>query len=251
MKIYKENGEDIPAIKVQDDFTSAPSGYTEVTTIDELMHLGVNSTNINISGWSDMLSFRDKLKELVYTKMQIALPTDVEDQSKWDLLTDSEKRAAASFFLVSKESFLLEVENDLRYWSIMAMEYRDWTQSVRYKRLELMEAIVFLRIQNLKDAKLILADLNQIAKDTVIDKDDLTKKLINPVKIKRMGRMYIEGFDNEEDDGVVALRDYINETPNTPFENGKGFRGLSYAFKGTNTASSVADELLDVMDGKF
>jgi len=251
MKIYKKDNEDIPAIKVQDNNEPSPSDYTEITTIDDLMSLGLGSTDISIPGWTDMICFRDKLKELVYTKMGVTSPEDIEDQNKWDLLSDLEKKASAEFFIVGRESFLLEVENDLRYWTVKSMEYRDWTQKVRFKRLEIMESIVFLRIQDICDAKIILADINQIAKDTVIEKDDLTKKLINPIRIKRMGRMYIEGLEDEENDGVVALRDYINETPGTPFQNGKGFRGLDCVFRTGHTASSVADELLDVMDGKF
>ena len=127
MKIYKKNNENIPALKVQDNNETSPLGYTEITTVDDLMSLGLGSTDISISGWTDMLCFRDKLKELVYTKMGVTSPEDVENQSKWDLLSDLEKKASAEFFIIGKESFLLEVKNDLRYWTIKSMEYRIWT----------------------------------------------------------------------------------------------------------------------------
>lgn len=250
MKIYKKDNEAIPAIVVQEDNVSDPTGYTEVTSILELIKLGVNSTDISIKGWTDKLCFRSKLKTLVYTKMQIASPEDVENQMNWDRLDADEKSAAAHFFLIGKESFLLEVVNDLRYWSLEAMKYRNWTQKVREQRLDTMESIVFLRIANIVDAKLILADLNQIAKDTVIDRDDLTKKLNANVKVKRLGRMYIQGLENVADDGVVALKDFIDSTAGTPF-NDNGIRNSSYAFRTGHTASSVADELLTVIDGTF
>jgi hypothetical protein len=250
MKVYKKNGENIPAIVVQDDLIGAPSGFTEISTIKDLKKLGEKSVDISIPGWTDKLCFRAKLKTFVYTKMQIALPSDLENQSNWDRLDAEEKSIAAHFFLVGKESFLLEVVNDLRYWSLEAMKYRHWTQEVRGQRLDIMEAIVFLRIQDVGDAKLILADLNQIAKDTVIDHDDLTKKLNVKVKVKRLGRMYIQGLSDEENDGVVAIGDFINSSSGTPFAN-NGFRNLPHTFRAGHTVDTVADELLAVMNGTF
>jgi len=252
MKIYKESTGDYPAVKVQDDATPTPSGYVEVTDIVELERYGVQGIDINISGWYDKKCVRGKLKTAVYAKMQVTAPADVEDQAKFDLLTDEEKSIATHWFLVGKEDFQLEVVNDDRYWSVKAHEYRCWTMAVRQERLEIMEAIVFRRVLDVAYAKGVLADLNQITKDTVIDIHDLTKELVNPVKSKRMTRMYVEGLESEENDGVVAIKDYIDETAGTPFANGKGFRGLdSSKFRTGHTPDSVADELLKVIDNTW
>jgi len=250
MKIYKEQGEDLGAIKVLIDSVPIPSGYIEVTDIFEFKLLASNSWDLDIIGWTDKLCFRKKLKQMVYLKMGVVDSDDVNDQSKWDLLSEAEKRIAAEYFLVYKKSFQLEVENSDRYWIVKASEYRDWTQECRERRLSLCDAIVFSRILNIEHAKLILTDLNQIAKDTVIDRDDLTKKLNQKIRVKRLGRMYIQGLEDEEHDGVVAIVDWVKSTPGTPFEN-NGFFSLSYPFKEGHTTQSVSDELLSIINGEF
>jgi len=250
MKVYKEENEALPDVKITQDSDNAPIGFVEITDIVELHRFGANSYGIDKQGWTDRLCFRSKLKEMIYTKMGVVDPDDVNDQSKWDLLSSQEKKLAADYFLVSKESFQLEVENSARYWIIKASEYRDWTQEAREKRLSLCDAIVYSRILNISDAKLILTDLNQIAKDTLIDKDDLTKKLNQKIIVKRLGKMYIQGLEDEEHDGVVAIVDWVKSTPGTPFEN-NGFFNLPYPFKPGHTAQSVSDELLSVINGEF
>ena len=251
MKIYKESTGTHPAVKIQDDATAAPAGYVEVTSIEEIERFGVQSIEISTSGWYDKKCVRAKLKTAIYTKMQIAAPADVENQAKFDLLTAAEKSIACHWFAVGKESFQLEVVNDDRYWVVKATEYRDWTVDVRQTRLAIMEAIVFRRVVDLSYAKDILADLSQITKDTVIDIDDLTKKLISKVRSKRMSRMYVEGLESEADDGIVAIKDFIDSTVGTPFEN-NGFRGLDASkFRTGHTPDSVADELLKVIDNTW
>ena len=250
MKVYKEESGNLPAVKITQDSGNVPTGFVEITDIEELNKLAGTSFDIDKQGWTDRLCFRSKLKEMIYTKMGVVDTDDVNDQSKWDLLSDKEKDLAAEYFLVSKESFQLEVETSARYWIIKASEYRDWTQEAREKRLSLCDAIVYSRILNISDAKLILTDLNQIAKDTLIDKDDLTKKLNQKIRVKRLGKMYILGLEDEEHDGVVAIVDWVKSTPGTPFEN-NGFFNLPYPFKPGHTAQSVSDELLSVINGEF
>ena len=184
--------------------------------------------------------------------MQVASAEDVDNEVNWNRLSQQEKSIAAHWFLVAKESFLLEINNSLRYWTIQANEYRTWTMEARSVRLNLMEGIVYLRVHDLGYAKDILSDLSQISKDTVIDVNDITKKLNNKIRLKRMTRMYINGLESVENDGVVAIKDYVDETPNTPFANGNGFRGLDASkFREGHTPDSVADELILVIEGKY
>ena len=251
MKIYIENGQiKHPAIIVQDDTTSAPLGYTEGNSIEDISYYGLKAIDPKISGWSDKKCVRDKLKIAVYTKMQITSPLDVEDQNKWDLLSDREKSIAAHWFLVGKESFQLEVVNEDRYWVIKAIEYRKWTEEVKTFRLRIMEAIVFRRTSSISDAKQILSDLSQIYVGTIIDIEDSTKKLREKVRVKRMNDMYVEGITSHEDDGEAGLRDFVNSEAGTPFEN-NGFRDYTYSFRENHTANSVADEILEVIDSKW
>ena len=158
MKIYKEQGEDLPAIKVLIDSAPIPSGYIEVTDIFEFKLLASNSWDLDIIGWTDKLCFRKKLKQMVYLKMGVVDSDDVNDQSKWDLLSEAEKRIAAEYFLVYKKSFQLEVENSDRYWIVKASEYRDWIQECRERRLSLWKVIVFARGVNIEHANVILTD---------------------------------------------------------------------------------------------
>lgn len=250
MKLYIEDNELIPAIIVQDDATAAPTGYTETSDIALVAEHGEANINEKLKGFRDKSSVRSKLKTLIYTKMQIAAPADVEDQAKFDLLTAAEKSIACHWFLVGKESFQLEVINDDKYWTQEAGEYRRWTMESRGKRLNRMESIVFRRLQSVSDAKQVLSDMNQIAKDTVLDFNDITKVLNTKIKVKKLTSMYVEGMESLEDDGVVGLKDYINSTVGTPFEN-NGFRGLTYTFRTGYTAGSVADELIEIMEGTW
>lgn len=250
MKLYKENNETIPAIKVLSDIEAAPAGYTEIVDIVEAYNEGMKAISPEKAGWCDKLSFRSKIKTMVYTKMVIVVPADVDDQTKWDLLTAAEKQIAAELFLIVKESFFLEVVNDLRHWTLEAGHYRHWTTEARNHRAKLAESILFMRMLNLSEAKLVLSDLNQIALDTVIDIDDITKKVKGKVKVKKLNDMYIEGLEDEENDGVVAVRDWINSEVGTPYET-NGFMNLGYAFKGTHTSATVRDELITALDGTF
>jgi hypothetical protein len=249
MKLYKESGEAYPAVKVLPNEDPAPAGFEEVTDICEFAKLGLNSVDIKMPGWTDRLAFRSELKIRVYAKMQLGAPADVESQTHWDRLTDDEKSLAAHYFLVGRESFLHEVVDDTRYWTIQAGDFRHWTQECRTYRAELAESIIFLRMQDLGHAKLILADLNQIAKDAVIELNEL-KKLTGKVRVKRLNRMYIEGLEDEEHDGVVAIKDWICSKEGTPFQN-NGFKNLAYPFRTGHTADSVADELIAILDGVY
>jgi len=252
MKIYIEDGETVPAVIVLKDSEPMPDGYAEVNSIDGVAKYGMMAVNVYTAGWIDKRCVREKLKELVYNKMQVTSPEHIEQEAKWNLLTSEEKSIAAHWFLVTKEDFLLEVVNDFRYWSIMAKEYRDWTMESRRLRLNLMEAIVFLRVSDLSYAKDILASLTQIMKDTVIEVDDVTNVLNSTVRIKRLTRMYVNGLESLEHDGVIAIKDYIDETSGTPFQNGNGFRGLNASkFRLGHTPDTVADELLMIIDGSY
>lgn len=252
MRVFIENDEQYPAVKVIQDTDTPPTGYSEVSSIVGVAKHGVNVIDINTKGWYDKKCVREKLKVMVYTKMQVSLPEHVDDQTKWDLLTLEEKSIATHWFIVGKESFQMEVVNDDRYWVVEAHKYRDWTMKARDSRLKIMEAIVFRRVKDIAYAKKVLSDLMQITKDTVIDIDDITNKLVNKVTAKGMARMYIEGLESVENDGIVAIRDFIDETSGTAFTGGGGFRGLDVTkFRTGHTPDSVANELLNVIDNKW
>jgi hypothetical protein len=202
MKIYKEDGEAIPAIQVLPDADPAPTGYTETTDIVEVERYGRKKVDPELAGWCDRLCLRDKLKSLIYTKMGVAVPADVDDQTKWDLLTAGEKQVAADYYVIGKESFFLEVENDLRVWTMKATEFRHWTMEDRKGRAELAESILFMRLLNLADAKQCMADLHQIAPDTVIDIDGATNKLNGMVRVKSLSQQYVEGLEDLATDGM-------------------------------------------------
>jgi hypothetical protein len=250
MKLYKEDGETYPNVKVLNDDDQSPLNFTEITDIAEAHKLGLSVVSEITKGWSDKLLFRSKLKSMIYTKMQINIPDDVSNQVNWDRLNFDEKKIAADLFVIGRESFFLEVENDLRNWTLKAGEFRKWSQDARSRRTEIAESIVFMRMLNLGDAKLTLADMNQIAKDTVIDIDDVSKKVRGKVRVKKLNKMYIEGLEDEEHDGVVAILDWLKSTPGTPYQN-NGFMNLSYPFKGAHTSETVRDEILSVLDGTF
>lgn len=250
MKLYIEDGQTYPAIKVLQDADPAPTGFSEITDIVQANKYGLGVIDRCISGWCDKLSFRTKMKEMIYTKMQVAAPADVDDQAKWDLLTAAEKKIAAELFVIGKESFFLEVNNDLRHWTLKAGEYRTWSMEARQQRSDLAESILFMRMANLSDAKQASADLSQIALDTVIDIDDVSKKVQSKVRVKRLNRQYVEGLEDEEHDGVVAVKDWINSKVGTPYEN-NGFMNLGYPFEGSHTAESVRDEMLAALDGLY
>jgi hypothetical protein len=250
MKIYIEDGQDIPAVKITQDGDPAPSGYTEVTSIVDIASYGSKAVDPSIKGWSDKKCVRDKLRTAVYTKMQIAIPSDVENPSKWANLDAAEKSIAVHWFLVGKEEFQTEVVNDDRYWVLEAEKYRKWTMDVKDFRLKIMEAIVFRRTVSLADAKQILADLSQIYVDTVVDIDAGTKKLNQKVRIRKMGDMYVEGITSLADDGEAAIKDFVNSEAGTPFAS-NGFRNYGYAFRTGHDADTVANELLEVINSEW
>lgn len=99
------------------------------------------------------------------------------------LIKSCRKSIAANYFLIGKESFFLEVENDLRAWTVKAGEYRSWSMAARTERAELAESILFMRMADVANAKQALADLSQIAKDTVIDIDDVTKRQMEKLEL--------------------------------------------------------------------
>jgi hypothetical protein len=251
MKIYIEDNQPIPAVKVLPDGDPPPTGYTEATSIVDIQKYGEEAIDLATSGWYDKKCVREKLKTAVYTKMQIVNPEDVNNPTNWNYLDDAEKSIACHWFFVGNDAFFDEVKNDDRYWTCEAEKYREWTEVVRRVRLNLMEALVFRRTNDLGYAKDILADLDQITKDTVIDIDDITKKLNTKVRGKKMTSMYISGLESEENDGIVAIVDYINSTVGTAFE-GNGFRGLDPTkFKTGHTPDTVADELLTIVDNEW
>jgi hypothetical protein len=250
MKFYIENNEAIPAVIVQESAEQAPVNYTETTDIVAVEKNGLLGLNKSHAGWRDKKNLRDILKTLIYTKMQIAAPADVENQSKFDLLTDAEKSVATHWFLVGKESFQLSVVNDDKYWTEEAHQYRLWTEEVKEHRLARMESLVFRRMLDVGDAKQVLSDLNQLAQDTIIDIDDITNVLQTKVRVKRLARMYVEGLGSLAEDGVVGLRDFVDSTTGTPFASG-GFRNYNFTFRVGHTADSVADELLEIIDGTW
>jgi len=182
--------------------------------------------------------------------MGVAVPADADDQVKWDLLTAAEKKIAAELFLIGRESFFIEVENDVREWTFRAGEHRRWTMEARESRAKLAESILFMRLDNLGDAKQAMADLSQIALDTVIDIDDATKKVKGKVRVKRLRDMYKEGLEDVEHDGVVAILDWIKSEAGTPYAN-NGFMNLGFDFEGAHTSESVRDELIAALDGTY
>jgi len=250
MKIYIEDGQANPAVQVLPDADPAPSGYTLATTIEDFNKYGLDTTSEDCPTWTDKLCFRNQLKIMIYTKMGVVVPADVDDPAKWNLLNAAEKKIACDYFVVGNEAFFLEVNNDSRYWIIAAGNYRKWTQSVRSERTDLCEAVVFMRMLNIADAKLILSDMNQITKDTVLDIDGATNKLNSNAPVKRLNSMYVEGLEDEASDGVAAIRDWIQSTVGTPFEN-NGFMQLTYPFQAGHTPQTVADELVSILDGTF
>jgi hypothetical protein len=124
MKLYTEDGQAIPAVQVLPDADPAPTGYTEVTTIESFLEYGLNTTDESIPTWTDKLSFRNQLKIMIYTKMGVVVPADADDPAKWNLLNAAEKKIACDYFVVGNEAFFLEVKNDARYWVVAAGEYR-------------------------------------------------------------------------------------------------------------------------------
>ena len=250
MKLIKEDSGTYPATLAIADGDAVPEGFVEITDIVDAYKKGLAALSKKVPGWGDKLCFREKIKTMVYTKMQVAQPSDVDDQTKWDLLAAAEKKIAAELFLIGKESFFLEVENDLRVWTLRAGDYRCWTMQVREERAELAESILFMRLVNLGEAKQAMADLSQITLDTIIDIDDTTKKLKGKVRVKRMRDMYKEGLEDEAHDGVVAVVDWVKSEPGTPYQN-KGFMNLGYSFQAGHTSESVRDELLSALNGTF
>lgn len=252
MKLYKEDNEALPAYQILTDTDPVPSGFTETTDIIEWSNQSRRLMK-TIKGFRDKKCLRDKIKVLVYTKMQVAAPADVENQAKWDLLTIDEKSIAAHYFLVGKPEFLNEVINDDDYWTLEARDYRVWTQEVKRFRVEIMESIVFRRMAVLEEAKDVLQTLDQVLKDTSVNIAEgiFTDSFL----VKSLKRQYVEGIDGSvEDDGngisFIGIADYIDSRNGTPFKN-DGFRELTYSFRPGYTADSVADELLTVMDGTY
>ena len=250
MKLYKEDSEALPAYQILPDADPAPSGFTIVTDIVEASIHSLKKIDSDTEGFRDKLSYREFIKGLVYTKMGVAVHADAANQAKWDLLSPDEKEIACDLFLVGVESFFLGVTNDIKVWDMKAAVYRCWTMEARQERSELAEAIVFNRMVDKADAKQALADLTQIALDTVIDIDDVSKKLQSKVRVKRLNRQYVEGLEDEEHDGVIAVRDWISSTAGTPYAS-NGFMNLGYDLTGSHTYENVRDDMIAALDGTY
>ncbi len=239
-------------MEILPDSETPSSGFTESTDIQTWADQEFR-VNPNTKGFRDKKCLRDKLKSLVYAKMGVTVPADVEDQVKWDKLDDDEKFVAATYFLVGKPDFLLEVKNDEVFWDLQATKYRLWSQEAKEFRLALMESVVFRRITDIAEAKDVLQTMNQVVKDTniAINNDVLTDKFL----VKNLVKQYVEGIDGTVEDNAsgkvfIGLADYIDSRTGTPFNN-NGFRNLSCTFRGTHTADTVADELLTIMKGDY
>jgi len=250
MKVWKENIENWPAVIIQHDAELGPAGFIEVTDIVGISTYGMQGVNESTPGWRDQKNVRDKLKVLVYTKMGIDDPADVDDPAKWNLLTADEKSIAVHWFLIGKHDFQNEVVNDRKYWTVQAANYRKWTMTVKEGRLDLMESLVFNGIKSVADAKQVLSDLDQIPKGLEEFIFDNNNKLTKKVRVRRMARLYINGIQSQEEDGIAGLYDYINSTIGTPFA-GNGLRSITYPLRGAYTADSLADELLSVIHGTW
>lgn len=89
MKIYKEDNEAIPAIKVQDDATPAPSGYTE---------LPKTITNMD-SWWKKLWDYVRITKEVAE---DFQAKTGAAEADKWANCSAEEKLVLAKRHVVSK-----------------------------------------------------------------------------------------------------------------------------------------------------
>jgi len=251
MKIYKENNEaEYPAVIVQDDVAAAPVGFTEVTDIEGIAKYGLQAVDKYTPGWRDRKAVRDKLKVAIYTKMQVAAPADVENPVNWNRLTAPEKHIATHYFLVGNHDFQNEVVNDRAYWAIEAGNYREWTMGIKEHRLAWMEATVFLALVDVQDSLKVLEELDQITKGVEEFIFDLSNKLVKSVKTKRLARLYVNGIQSQASDGIAGLEDWVNSTAGTPFE-GNGLRSITYPMRGTYTANSLADEILEIINGTW
>jgi len=254
MKLYKENSGTRPAAVILPDSDSTPEGFIQITDIVDASEVGLSKIKTSQEGFRDKLSYRSLIKDLVYAKMGVTLPEHVGEQAKWDELDDQEKQVACNLFIVKKESFFIEVVNDIKHWDLKAADYRCWSMSARTCRAELAEGILFNRIADPAKSKQLLADLSQIALDTVIDIDDVTKKTKEKVRVKRLNQQYIEGLEDFEHDGIVAIVDWIQSTVGTPYEN-NGFMSFDgepgYDLEGSNTFTGVRDDMLAALAGTY
>ena len=245
---------------VGDSYDFGSNNATEITDIVSVEAIGLKLIDQATPGWYDRKCVRDRLKGLVYSKMQVSVPADVDDPVKWDLLTDAEKDIAAHWFLVGKHDFQDEVfddtQNNRRYWKLRALNYRDWTQSGRNERMKMMESIVFCGIQDVADAFKIIEELDQISTeeefkfDVALTSATIPAKLTERVNVKGIRNLYKDGIESKASDGQYSLRDFINSTSGTIYEN-DGFRSYTYATRGGYTIDSLADELLTVIDGTW
>lgn len=250
-----DNG--IDYLKVEE---TVSSGYTDITTIENIAKYGEILINKNLPKWRDKKNIRDLLKTLIYTKMGVITANDTEDDTKYALLSLGEQKIALDWILLSKESWQLAVVNDDKYWTEKASEYRAWstkgnTSGVKQKRLQRMESLVFRRMINLHEAKDVLLNMTQILEGTPIPIDSVTGKITSKVIARKMTDAYIEGIEGTLEDNAGSfvfenLLDYIDSRLNTSF-SGKGFRNLTYTFRVGHTANTVADELLSIANGTW
>lgn len=255
MKVYKEDNEAIPAVIIQDDATAAPSDYTEVTDIEGIAEFGVKGIDESTAGWRDKKAVRKKLKQMVLDKAQMVTEVDREDDAKFALLSAAEQTIALKWLILVKEEWQMSEVNDDKYWTVKGNSYRNNSMNDRKKRLRTIEALIFRRLRFVYEAKDVLLDMSQILEGTPIPIDSGTNKTTSKVNIRKMQDSYVEGVEGTLEDNAgsfifESLLDYIDSRTGTSF-SGKGFRDLSHTFRGTHTATAVADELLTIADGSW
>jgi len=235
---------------VDDAYDFAGNNATEIDDIVTAEKFGLMLFEQGTPGFRFKLSVRSMLKTLIYTKMTAADEDDTYIVAKQDLLTDAEKYIAAHWWLVKDDVMLLAINSDDKYWTNQSMDYRLWSKDEREKILATMEALVFRRIKYKNDAIQVLADLDQILKDSEQFLFDAGDKLTQKVQIKRLSRQYVSGIESNSGDGQIAIRDYIAGTASTPFEF-DSFKDLTVTFQGAHTATTVSVELLEIIDKEW
>lgn len=238
--------------------TTPSTGYTDKTTIENVGKYGEEITRASpIAAWRDKKNVRDLIKTLVYTKMGVAVAADTENDTKYALLTTAEQSVALHWFVLGKESWQLAVVNDDKYWTENAASYRVWTtEQVRRTRLRRMESLIFRRLLYLEQAKDILLTMTQVLEGTPIPLDASSPaKTTSPVRVRTLTSTFVEGVEGTLEDNAgsfvfESLFDYIDSRTGTAFA-GKGFRNVTHTFRGTHTAATVANELLDIGKGNW
>ena len=140
------------------------------------------------------------------------------------------------------------------FWTQKAVEFREWTTKVRKQRVQRLESLIFRRMLNLEEAKDVLLDMWQVLEGTPIPLD-AENKTTTKIRVKNLKDLFIDGIEGTLEDNArnfvfESLADYIDSRPGTKFAN-NGFRNLTYTFRTGHTKDTVADELMDIKDGKW